>query len=156
MHVLKYILPIKMKKGTLHFCTRLIFMEYEMPLMTTGIFSCGISNSASLSVIFFSVFALVVGWRKPPFLKTDRHQGWGVRKVLSPGVALGTLSLYFWVPLGWKRQAGAPAAETVFHLYTEANVESYLGWCLLRSGNYSHITITHLCLFVYACQSKRC
>lgn len=28
-----------MKKGTLHFCTHLIFMEYEMPLMTTGMFS---------------------------------------------------------------------------------------------------------------------
>lgn len=79
-----------MKKGTLHFCTHLIFMEYEMPLMTTGMFS-----QFSQPVIFFSGFALVVVWRKSPFLKTDRHQGSGVRKVPSSGVALGTLSLYF-------------------------------------------------------------
>lgn len=41
-----------MKKGTLHFCTHLIFMEYEMPLMTTGMFSWGFPIQPACHLLF--------------------------------------------------------------------------------------------------------
>lgn len=138
-----------MKKGILHFCTHLIFIEYEILIMTTGMHSCGVSNSASLSLSFQG---LRWWWFRGihPFKKWTNTQGSGMRKVPWPRVALGTVYLSFRVPSGWKRQAGAPAAEMAFHLCTEANVEIYLGWCpLRRSWKYSSIRIMHLSLFSY-------